>query len=178
MAAGSFIIEYQKRMNDKLEELYDRFGDRLYHYLFLKLGSTGDAEDVLQEVFVRLSGAGLRLRFVRRLDAFAFKIARNEALRFLGRRKARDVRRLDGSSLPGFAEAVEGPDPAEVHNLSEALSGLPEAQREVIVLRYFEGLSFKDIAGVCGISENTASSRCRYGLDKLRAIMEGRHDAS
>jgi len=178
MAAGSFIIEYQKRMNDKLEELYDRFGDRLYHYLFLKLGSAGDAEDVLQEVFVRLSGAGFRLKFVRRLEAYAFKIARNEALRFLGRKKAREVHRHDGSLLPGFAEVVEGPDPAEVRNLSEALAGLPEAQREVIVLRYFEGLNFKDIARVCGISENTAASRCRYGLDKLRAVLEGHHDAT
>jgi RNA polymerase sigma-70 factor (ECF subfamily) len=163
-------------MKDRLEELYDRFGGRLYHFLLLKLGSAGDAEDVLQEVFVRLAGAGFRLKFVRRLEAFAFKVARNEALRFLGRRKARDVRRLEGSLLPGFAEAVEGPDPAEVRSLSEALAGLPEAQQEVIVLRYFEGLNFRDIARVCGISENTAASRCRYGLDKLRAILEGRHD--
>jgi RNA polymerase sigma-70 factor (ECF subfamily) len=163
-------------MNDRLEELFDRFGDRLYHYLVFKLGSAGDAEDVLQEVFVRLTRAGIRLKLVRRLDAFAFKIAKNEALRFLERRGARDVLRLEESVLPGLAEAVEGPDPAEVRRLSEALGRLPAEQREVIVLRYFEDLNFKDIAGICGISENTATSRCRYGLGKLRAVLEGRHD--
>ena len=68
----------------QIEEIFDRFGGKLYNYLTIKLGSALDAEDVLQEVFCRLAGINLRFRFLRNPQAYVFKTARNEALRFLG----------------------------------------------------------------------------------------------
>ncbi len=107
-----------------LEELYDRFGDRAYHYLYIKLGSAGDAEDVLQEVFYRLARYSIRLKFIR--------------------------------------NSISGLDEESVQILSASLAQLPEEQREIIVLKFFEELTFKEIASALGLSINTAASRYRY----------------
>jgi RNA polymerase sigma-70 factor (ECF subfamily) len=57
--------------------------------------------------------------------------------------------------------------------VAAALARIPDEQREVIVLRIFEGLSFREIAAVSGQSINTVASRYRYGIEKMRALMEG-----
>ncbi len=68
-------------------ELYDACADRLHHYLMVFLGSKEDAEDALQETFVRLAGNCKRLAKVENLTAYVFTIARNEALRLAGQTK-------------------------------------------------------------------------------------------
>jgi len=158
-----------------LEELYDRFGDRAYHYLYIKLGSAGDAEDVLQEVFYRLGRYSIRLKFIRRPAAFVFQAARNEANRFL---KKKIHEKNNCRKNVGFYEiirnSISGPDEEYVKILSASLAQLPEEQREIIVLKFFEELTFKEIAFACGLSINTAASRYRYGLAKLRSLLEGK----
>jgi RNA polymerase sigma-70 factor (ECF subfamily) len=155
-------------------EIYDRFGDRMYHYLTIKLGSAQDAEDVLQEVLCRLIRSPLRLRLVRDQAAYVFRTARNEALRFLGRR-ARDRRKAAARApeLPAvIRDSLAGFDPKSEDRAARALAAIPEAQREVIVLKVFEDLTFKEIASASGLSINTVSSRYRYGLERIRAILE------
>jgi len=162
---------------ERIEKLYDRFGDRLFHYLTLKLGSRTDAEDVLQEVLCRLLRYRAGFRLARNPEAYVFRAARNEALRFLsrnGHRSGPDP----GEYAAAFRSAFSGPDPALVNRAAGALARIPEAQREVIVLRIFQDLSFREIGAVCSISPDTAASRYRYGLNKLRVDMEGRHDKS
>ena len=156
-----------------LEQLYDRFGEKLYHYLILKLGSADDAEDVLQDVFCRLARYSVRLKFVRNLQAYVFRLARNEANRFLEKKIRRRGEREDIASFPQvFRDSFTNPDNQEARRVSRSLARLPENQREVIVLKVFEELTFKEIAVVCGLSINTASSRYRYGMEKLRSILE------
>lgn len=81
-----------------IEELYDHYGEKIYHYLTIKLSSPSDAEDVLQEIFCRLVRYSFRLRFIRNPGAFVFKIARNEANRLLHNRirKQRGCRQICG----------------------------------------------------------------------------------
>lgn len=69
-----------------LEELYDRYGKKLYHYLVLRLGSCQDAEDILQEAFYRFARYSVRWKIVKNPKAFVFKVVRNEANRFLKRK--------------------------------------------------------------------------------------------
>jgi len=157
-----------------ISQLFDRFGEAMYRYLTVKLGSSHDAEDVLQEVFCRLAKYSFRLRFVHDLRAFAFRIARNEACRFL-------QRKIHGEQViqptAHFAESVRrsyaGPDGLSERAVAEALARIPDEQREVIVLKVFEGLCFREIAAVSGQSINTVASRYRYGIAKMRALMEG-----
>jgi len=146
----------------------------MYRYLTVKLDSRDDAEDVLQEVFCRLAKYSFRLRFVRDLRAFAFRIARNEACRFL-QRKIHGEQAANPAA--GFAESLRrsysGPDRLSEDAVAAALARIPDEQREVIVLRIFEGLSFRKISAVSGQSINTVASRYRYGIEKIRGLMEG-----
>lgn len=145
----------------------------MYRYLAVKLGSSDDAEDVLQEVFCRLVKYSFRLRLVHDLRAFAFRIARNEANRFLQRKIHGERAAQPGA---GFAESLRqsysGPDGLSEQAVATALARIPEEQREIIILRIFEGLSFREIAAVSGQSINTVASRYRYGIEKVRALME------
>jgi len=157
-----------------ISQLYDRFGEAMYRYLAVKLGSPDDAEDVLQEVFYRLVKYSFRLRFVRDPRAFAFRIARNEASRFLQRKVSVEKAAAPAAvAADSLGRSYAGPGALSDKAVAEALARIPEEQREVIILRVFEGLSFKEIASVSGQSINTVASRYRYGLEKMRTLMEG-----
>lgn len=150
-----------------LDEIYDAWGDALFRYLTLKLGSTQDAEDALQETFVRLARYAGRRRLVRDPQAFAFRCAHNEANRFWKRKLGRRDR--EAAFRPALASLiVQGPDlPSEIR-LGQALAGLSPEQREAVVLKELEGLTFKAIGSACGVSTFTAASRHRYGMARLR----------
>ena len=102
----------RKRRSLNLEELYGRHGEDLYRYLVFRLGSAEDAEDVLQECFCRFARYDLRWRLVRDPRAFVFRVARNEANRFLRRR----IGRREGEAVivrgarNGFTAAFVPPD--------------------------------------------------------------------
>jgi RNA polymerase sigma-70 factor, ECF subfamily len=161
-------IQVNERKTMQLDELYDAYGDALYRYLTLKLGSAHDAEDVLQETFVRLARYVGRRGFIRDPKAFVFRCAHNEANRFWKKR----LRRRDEEAVfrPELASLIiKGPDEASEIHLGEALASLSAEQREVILLKDFEGLTFRTIGTACGVSTHTAASRHRYGMDRLRA---------
>ena len=159
-----------------LEELYGRHGERLYRYLLFKLGSAEDAEDVLQEAFCRFARFDLRWRFIRDPQAFVFRVARNEANRFLrrklGRRKAEEM--ITRGGLDAFRAAFVPPAEPDLSLLLTQAEKLPGEQKETVYLKVFDGLTFKEIASVCGVSANTAASRYRYGIEKLREAVGGK----
>lgn len=156
-----------------LDELYERHGDSLYRYLLFRLGTPEDAEDVLQEAFCRFARYDLRWRFVRDPRAFVFRIARNEANRFLRRKLGRreGERMLAAGGTGAFAAAFTVPADPALALLLRQVDDLPHEQREAVYLKIFDGLTFKEIASVCGVSANTAASRYRYGIEKLRAVL-------
>lgn len=158
-----------------LEELYDRYGEKLYHYLVLRLGSCQDAEDVLQEAFYRFSRYSVRWKMVKNPKAFVFKVARNEANRFLKRHIVqKKTMSMNPNHKKTIASIIQGPDQKSEGLLAGALAELPDDQREIVILKVFEGMTFKEIARLCGLSMNTAASRYRYGLSKLRTFLEGK----
>jgi RNA polymerase sigma-70 factor (ECF subfamily) len=161
-----------------LNEVYDRHGEEMYHFLALRLGSPQDAEDVLQETFCRLARYGPRWAFVRNPRAFVFRVLRNEVHRFLGRSlKRRDGERRRFEEQAGAPEArVRGSADLGPAAVEAALSRLPDEQKEVVILKVFQDFSFKEIAAICRLSPNTAASRYRYGLQKLQSLMEGKND--
>lgn len=153
-----------------LDELYERHGESLYRYLLFKLGSAEDAEDVLQEAFCRFARCDLRWTLVRNERAFVFRVARNEARRFLGRKLGRreGERMMASAGIGGMAAVFSTPDEPGLAILLERTGDLPAEQREAVYLKVFDGLTFREIASVCGVSANTAASRYRYAIAKLR----------
>ncbi len=157
-----------------LEELYDGFGEKMYHYLVLRLGSAEDAEDVLQETFCRLARYSVRWAIIRNPKAFVFSVLRNESNRFLRRRLTHPADSLDPEQQAEKALIMDAPCAGVAAAIAGALAALPEEQKDIVILKIFEDFSFKEIAGICGLSINTAASRYRYALEKLRASMEGK----
>ncbi|NLH76125.1 MAG: sigma-70 family RNA polymerase sigma factor [Acidobacteria bacterium] len=158
------------------EELYERHGEGLYRYLLFKLGSVEDAEDTLQECFCRFARYDLRWRLVRDVRAFVFRVARNEADRSLRRKLGRceGERMIASGAAQGFAAAIAAPEEPALALLLRRAGELPAEQREAVYLKVFDGLTFKEIASVSGVSVNTAASRYRYGIDKLREALGGK----
>jgi RNA polymerase sigma-70 factor (ECF subfamily) len=147
--------------------LWDRYARDLLAFLQALLCSKCDAEDVLQTVFVRIVGKRRHLANAHHLDGYVFQIARNEAASFLR------LRRHRGGGDP-WLEAVEtDARPAEqAEELQAALARLPEEQREIVVLKIYRDKTFQEIGEMLDVSPNTAASRYRYGIERLRAILK------
>ena len=123
------------------------------------------AEDIVQDTLIKVWDAHRKDK-VRELSAYASRAVWINALKYRARRK--HWLPLDHEMLVDICapEAVEpGLSPGE---LEEALSGLPPVQQSILRLRYYSGLSFREIGMKLGISINTAASRSRYALEKLR----------
>ena len=135
----------------------------LHSYAYSLAESREDADDILGDVLVRLARQGKRLRRVRSPKAYLFTAVRNAA-RSLGRRKG--PRR---SSEPTDAAASE--DLAGDAAVRSAVMALSPKQREVVVLHIWGGLTFRELGETLRIPQNTAASRYRYALEKLREIL-------
>ncbi len=159
----------------ELEVLYREHGPGLIAFARNLVRTEQDAEDVVQAVFLRLARDPEGVPEVLKPKTYLFTACRNEALTLRRRRKR------EGNPGPleaGQAVSVEPSDGADLEAgemagiLDEALRALPEDQREVIHLKAFSGMSFREIAEALGLPRDTAASRYRYGLAKLHGSME------
>jgi RNA polymerase sigma-70 factor (ECF subfamily) len=150
--------------------LYDRYGRPLYRAAWIWLRSHQDAEDAVQEVFLGLVRARAALGNVESLPAYLFAALRHAAARLAARGK---TAALPAGDLPARDRDAEGAiDPEMFHLLERGLAALPVEQREVLGLKIDGGLTFAEVAAVLGIRPNTAASRYRYALAKLRTHLD------
>ncbi len=158
---------------DSLRRIYEAHKD---HLLTLARGMTGDwslAEDIVHDVFVSFARNVPTLRLTTSLRGY-LSVSVCNRVRDLYRTEVRH--RLEERQIhPGPAD-VAAPDAraseAELTGrLRAALEQVPLDQREVLLLRTRAGLSFEEIARHQGISSNTARGRYRYGIDKLRSLL-------
>jgi RNA polymerase sigma-70 factor (ECF subfamily) len=154
----------------KLQRLYDEHAQALFAFLLNLTRNPDDTRDVLQDVFVRIARDPPLLRGVRNERNFLIRLAHNAAIDLIRRRGTRQKYHQQSALEPvGVLAASADPDEQEFRDaLSAAMSELPPDQRAVIHLKLWEGLTFESVADVLGIPPNTAASRYRYGLDKLR----------
>lgn len=154
-------------------ELFRRYAPRLQRLMQRDLGGAEDAHDLVQQTFLQLHRARRDFRPGAKLRPWLFTIALNlkrQHFRRLGRRPETSL-----SDEEGQEPAARGADPeARVGDvqLRAALLRLPEAQREVIVLHWFEGLSFREIAQAVGASQPAVKVRAHRGYNRLRKTME------
>lgn len=172
-----------QRAYDRLVALYS---PRLYGYLLRLVGRPDDAEELLQEVYLRLVRGMERYRHDGQLTAYLFRIATNVVRDRYRRRKVRprhvsesETGGEDDEGL-GLGDQVSaddpGPDASLRHGerssaLGEALEKLPEEQRQVILLRHFSEMSFGDIADLLECPVGTVLARAHRGLKRLRELM-------
>ena len=151
--------------------LYDRLGAAMLRVALRILGDSAEAEDAVQEVFVSLVRSRRRLADVDDLRAYVFASLRRTACRMAGARRPQAAMTTDpvGAVGPGRAGDEEAAE-----RLGKAMRALPDPQRAVIALRIDGELTFEQIGQALGVSPNTAASRYRYGLAKLRERLKAK----
>lgn len=158
--------------------LVERHHSALIGYLFRMTG--GDrrlAEDLVQETFVRVIRSVERYHYPRPFKPWLYAIATNLTRDHF---KSADVRRAAApvdDDLSAAASQMPHPEQGLIEDdaareVVAALEGLPEHQREVVILRYYQELSLAEIAAVLDIPLGTVKSRLSIGLNRLRELME------
>jgi RNA polymerase sigma-70 factor (ECF subfamily) len=146
-------------------ELYDACADALRHWLLGQLGSAADADDVVQETFVRLARSRKKLRKVENPVAYAFAAARNEVARLAKRRGRRHYREsVHGAPL----DSDTAPQREAMDAVRAALASLPSQQREIVELKAYGGLTLREIAEITSLPPGTVATRYRAALGRLR----------
>jgi RNA polymerase sigma-70 factor (ECF subfamily) len=153
-----------------LERLYDEHAQALFAFLLNFTRNEADTRDLLQELFIKLARNPALLNSVREERPFLIRLVHNLAIDLIRRRGAREknYEQLAADSVAICAESARPDEQAFRQALAEALGELPPEQRAVLHLKLWEGLTFDQIAAALELSPNTAASRYRYGLDKLR----------
>ena len=150
-------------MSEDVRRLYEEHGRALLAYASALLRDPSAAEDVLHHVFLNLLKGRAAMNGAP--APYLFRAVRNTALNHI-RGQSRET------DLGDTAVWLESPDgsPETSIALQSALRALPDEQREVVVLKTWGHLTFEEAAAVIGVSPNTAASRYRYGIEKLREI--------
>jgi RNA polymerase sigma-70 factor (ECF subfamily) len=186
---ADLIARAQRRDPAAFDALVQAYSTRLYGYFYRLTGARDDAEDLLQEVFLRLVRMIGEYRHDGRFDAWLFRIATNLVRDRLRRAKKAPAVGPGLSQAGGENAALSqqpdrmSPDPSEgvhraeqVDELQRAIGQLPEAEREVILLRHFSQMSFRQVADVMGTPLGTALARAHRGLLRLRQLMADESD--
>ena len=155
--------------NSELERLYDEHAQALFAFLLNLTRDEADTRDLLQEVFIKIVRDKNLLAGVREERAFLIRLAHNAAIDLMRRRGTRERAKEQFAEIVSPFAATSDPDENVFREeLSAALAELPEEQRAVAHLKLWGGLTFEQIAEALELSPNTAASRYRYALDKLR----------
>jgi RNA polymerase sigma-70 factor (ECF subfamily) len=158
-----------------LERLYDAAERQLYGLALWRTSSEEDAADVVQDVFVRVAEQGPKLAKIRNPRAWLLTVTRRAAVDSIRRRNRRRTEGLDACEFL-VADSRDPDRAADAARVSETLAGLPAPQRDVIFLRHFADLSFREISSIVGVPTFTAASRYRLGIQKMKNLIGG-HDA-
>ncbi|MEM7392147.1 MAG: sigma-70 family RNA polymerase sigma factor [Verrucomicrobiota bacterium] len=149
---------------DYLQRFYVTHRQALFTYALSQTGQREAAEDVVQDVFVKLLE---RPRPPKNLRPYVFRMVRNRAIDRARRREARPEAIIDVD-----LHSEDDPDRDLMSWLQQGLDALDESEREVIVLKTMDDLSFREIAQVMDKPQGTVASWHRRGLERLRHILE------
>lgn len=151
-------------------ELYDWLGDRLLRYLTGRL-NPNDAQDVLQEVFIRLVRHHRRLSKSANMTAYVFLTARNEANRWIRRSRAGAQCIANSHELGEVADQQVNPSENREW-VGQLLDALDPQTREIISLKIYSELTFKEVAKILKSPEATVATKYRRGIGKMKEAAE------
>lgn len=171
-----WVLQAQSGSHEALDELFKRVQEPLFRYIVSLVRDQHLAEDILQEVFIRIYR---KLRWLREPEAFrawTYQIASREAFRYLNRERRWSDQIRDEATLTALpAGEHDGEFPREIiEKLPQLVDQLSPASRAVVVLFYLHELSLVETAAVLDIPVGTVKSRLAYGLASLRRSFERR----
>lgn len=182
----ALMIRYQRGERVALTLLVRRHQTPLFNFALRQLGAPQQAEDVVQEAFVRVVQKAGEFKHEARFTTWVYTITRNLCIDQLRKRALRRHASLDA---PRSSDEGEGPTLGEQtedsrasvereatgnelrDRIAKAVETLPDDQREVFLMREMSNLPFKEIAEIVGVPENTVKSRMRYALERLQQAL-------
>ena len=169
------IMKFAQGSQEALREIYDRYKLAMLKLAVVLVGDVNTAEDIVHDIFVKLAQSGNQLRPVGSLKSYLFTCVANRV-----RNRIRDTARHEETALDQ-ADSSPCSQPGPHHwailseqlvALSEAMKQLPYEQREVVCFHVEAGLSLAEIAALQKTSVNTVKGRYRYGIEKLRSLLD------
>lgn len=163
---------FKRSSKDALQRIYEKYLDYLLTLAMALLHNASEAEDIVHDVFVKFAESSADFKLTGNLKSYLTTCVLNCA-----RDKLRANQRQ--STRPESIDSeINGPDhmiisTEESLRLNHAMAQIPDQQREVIAIRLKGKMKFREIAKLQGVSVNTIQGRYRYGLNKLRSILNG-----
>jgi len=170
------MLMYRDGDASAFEILYHRHKGRIYRFILRSCGNTGTAEELFQDVWLKLIQARERYEVSARFTTYLYRIANNHVIDYFRKTKS-------GWGIGGGEDAGQLPAPArdqpeqrvqlgqQVRLLLDAIAGLPAEQQQVFLLKEEAGMSIPEIAETLGVNGETVKSRLRYAVKKLRTMM-------
>lgn len=152
--------------------MIEQYYSNIYSYLYRKVGNTELAEDLTQEVFLRLVNTLSRYRPTGKFSNYVFTIAVNAANDYFRKNSLfmqEDVNSINidaGVDIEDFFIKQE-----QFDRLKETIGKLPDKQKDAILLRYFHNMKIKDISKITGANISTVKSRINQGLKRLKILL-------
>jgi len=177
---------------DFFDVLLGRYETRVITFAYRMIGNYETARDILQQAFMKILEQAGHYEPRAKFSTFLYQVTRNLCINELKRNARRRSVSLDQElysdagqvtflrdALPGDAEPPEDDLALEESRqaVRRAIANLPPIYREVVVLRIFEELPYREISRITGAGENTVKSRMRYALERLRSAMRRAADA-
>lgn len=168
------VARFQRGDLAAFEALFERHRRGIYGYALALCSSRETAADAVQDTWLALIESPQKFAAARNLAAYLYAAARNRVME-LGRQQSRA--RKAASELPPLVKRLDPASSAQqaenLRQLNQALDALPQDQKEVVLLRMYEGMKFQEIAQVTGAGIKTVESRYRLALEKLQVWLTG-----
>lgn len=182
MTDESLVALYSKGNNQAFDILLERYKDKLYSYIYFSVRNDELAEDIFQETFVKAIVTIQQGRYTEngKFSAWLTRIAHNLIIDLFRQERNENVVSNDETEVDLFNNIKLSDDTIETKLVNEQVLSdvrrlvdvLPDNQREVVYMRFYQDLSFKEISEITGVSINTALGRMRYALLNLRRLAE------
>lgn len=182
MTDEELVVLYSKGVNEAFDALLNRYQSRLYSYIFFIVKNTDLAEDIFQETFVKAIMTIKQGRYTEngKFPAWLSRIAHNLIIDNYRQERNENVVSNDNDDLNLLNDMKLSEGTIEMQIINDQIHDdvrnlvklLPDNQREVVNMRFYQDRSFKEIADITGVSINTALGRMRYAILNLRRIAE------
>ncbi len=176
----ALMLAYAQGEASAFDTLYGRHKAPLFRFLLRQCRDKGLAEELFQDVWSNVIRARSGYRVTARFAAYLYRIAHNRLIDYYRSKTPAALVSFDDeaearefAAPPGVEPHVAYASRARAAHLLELLQALPEAQREAFVMQHEAGMSIEEIAEATGVARETAKSRLRYAIAKLRDGMEG-----
>lgn len=176
------VVLYSKGNNKAFDTLLERYKSKLYSYIFYTIHDEDAANDIFQETFIKIITCIQTGKYAAegKFQAWMRRIAHNMIMDFYRQHTGENFTSddiEDDESLTGADIAAPSIESQSIHDqtledVQLLYKMLPEVQSQVVFMRFYQNLSFKEIAAELGISINTALGRMRYALINIRKIAD------